>query len=240
MVGVEGAQRVAVDPSPHVAGELVGTRAEEGAKLVRVLAPGLGGAEARQAQPHLVHAAPLEQLREEQDQLGIERRIIGAERLRVDLRELAIAARLRGLVAEERAPRPHLYRLGKLVHPVLDVGPADRRGGLGPERHGASAGILEREHLLLHDVGALPDAAREHLGVLEHRRVERLETRGPEEVGGGLQELLPAVARFREHVEGSPRRAELLSRGHQPATRPVTARRARPGRGSSPARPRAT
>ena len=61
---------------------------------------------------------------------------------------------------------------GELVHPVLDVGAADRRRALGPQREAALALVGEGEHLLVDDVGALPDTAREQLGVLEHRRLD--------------------------------------------------------------------
>ena len=79
---------------------------------------------------------------------------------------------LRRLVPEERAPVPEPHRLRALVHAVLDVRAADRSGALRPQRQRPPAHVLEREHLLLHDVRGLPHAAREQLGVLEHGRLE--------------------------------------------------------------------
>jgi hypothetical protein len=86
--------------------------------------------------------------------------------------ELAEAARLRALVAEERPPGPELHGLRKLVHAVLDVRAADRRGGLGAQGELAPALVGEREHLLLDDVRRRPDPAREQLEVLERRGLD--------------------------------------------------------------------
>ena len=68
------------------------------------------------------------------------------------------------------------------MHPVLDVGPADRRRALRPERQRPVGAVGEAVHLLLHDVGALPGGAGEERRVLEHGRqdlavaVQRAET----------------------------------------------------------------
>src|SRR5204863_3867735 len=137
--------------------------------------------------------------------------------------ELAVAARLRRLVAEERSPVPELHWLRQLVHAVLEVGAADTSGALGPQRERAPALVLEGEHLLLHDVGGLPHAAREELGGLEDRRVD-------EAVAGLLEQLLAhraqlgaAPAVLWQHVECAPRGLEFPAAGH-------VSGRARPGR----------
>ena len=61
---------------------------------------------------------------------------------------------------------------GQLVHAVLEVGAAHRRGALGAQRERLAAAVVEGVHLLLHDVGGLPHAAREQLGGLERRRLD--------------------------------------------------------------------
>src|SRR5262249_34152329 len=72
--------------------------------------------------------------------------------------------------AIHRRDREELHRLRVAVHPVLDVGPADRRGALGPQGEVAVAAVPELVHLLLHDIRALPRRALEERGVLEDGR----------------------------------------------------------------------
>ena len=153
----------------------------------------------------------VEQVGQQDDDLGVHRRVVGADRLRPDLPELAVAARLGRLVAEEARQVPQLHRLGQLVHAVLDVGAAHRRRALGAQGHGAPALVLEGEHLLAHDVRGLPHAAREQLGGLERGRLDA-------PVAGGLQHLpglaLDHLARVRvvgQHVERAARRLDAFA-----------------------------
>jgi hypothetical protein len=155
-------------------------------------------------------ARSLEDLREEQDQLSVERGVVRAERLGVDLRELAEAPRLWCLVTEERTGGPDLHRLWQLVHAVLDVGPADAGGSFGPERERAAGLVLEGEHLLLDDVRGLPHPAGEQLGVLEHRRLHRLVARSSEQVARHLHDSESPARVRRQHVDRAARGLELL------------------------------
>ncbi len=106
--------------------------------------------------------------------LGIDRRSGIADRLDVELPELAIAARLRTVVAEHRPDRRQLHRLRPGLHPVLDVGPDDPGGRLGSERPrlGLVGSGSEPEELLLDGVGGLAEPALEDRGLLEHRRLD--------------------------------------------------------------------
>src|SRR5260221_11491244 len=61
-----------------------------------------------------------------------------------------------------------------LVHAVLEVGAADRRGPLRAQGDAPATLVLKGEHLLAHDVGGAADTALEQLGVLEGRRRNRL------------------------------------------------------------------
>src|SRR5918997_1691297 len=90
---------------------------------------------------------------------------------------------MRALAAEVRAQVPELDRLRPLVHAVLHVGTADRRGALGAQRDALRVPALERVHLLLDDVGRLPHAAREQLRRLERGRLDPL-------VAGALEDRL--------------------------------------------------
>ena len=181
MVGVEGPQRVGVDAPAHVLGQLVLAGAQVPAQLLSVGAPRLGVAQAGEPQP-AAHAVAVQQVRQQQDQLRVQRGIVGAQRLGPDLGELAIAARLGRLVTEERAPVAQLHRLGQLVHAVLDVGPARAGRALRAQGQRAPALVLEGEHLLLDDVGGLAHPAGEHLGVLEDGGVEGAVARAAQQV----------------------------------------------------------
>ena len=167
-------------------------------------------AEAPQPQHHPGHAELPEQVAEQHDHLGVGERRGGPDRLDPELVELAVAPRLRALVAEERPDVGELHRLRQFVHPVLEVGAADRRRPLRPQGQAALALVLEGEHLLADDVGRFADPAFEELGVLEGRRLDRL-------VAGALRrsrprracEPRPRAGLRGEHVEGAAGCLEL-------------------------------
>ena len=92
----------------------------------------------------------------ELDHLRIERGVLGADRLDVQLPVLAEAALLRAPVAVDRLVRVELLRLRLAVQAVLEVGAHDRSGGLGAKRERAVTAVLERVHLLRDDVRPLP------------------------------------------------------------------------------------
>ncbi len=213
MVGVEGAQRVGIEPPAHLLRELLGVGAQVGAQLVEVVRAGLGRAQRRDPQAQAL-ACPglLHQLRQQQDQLGVERGIVGAEGLGSELGELAVATGLRRLVTKERAPVEDLHRLRQLVHAVLDVGAADPGGVLGAQRQRAAGLVLEGEHLLLDDVGRLPHPAREQVGVLEHRRLDRLVAGAAEQLASELLQPSAPPRIWADHVQGAPRGLQLLGR----------------------------
>jgi hypothetical protein len=161
VVGVERPQRIGLEASAHLLRELAGVLAQVRAKLLPVVGAGLRCAEARQPQAKPRHDVPGQHLGEQKDELGVEGGVVGAERLRPDLGELAETAGLGRLVAEERPRVPALDRLRRLVQAVLDVGATHARRPLRPQGDRPPAGILEGEHLLLDDVGGLPHPAGE-------------------------------------------------------------------------------
>ena len=95
---------------------------------------------------------------------------------------------------------------------MLDVSAARARGALRPQGDRAATLVLEREHLLLDDVRCLAHPACEQLGGLEDRGLDRAVAGAREHVVGDAQQLEPAAAVIREHVEGAARRPYRL--GH--------------------------
>ena len=163
-------------------------------------------AEAAEPQLHPRHAELGEQLGQQADQLGVGERRVGADRLGAELVELAVAPGLRALVAEERAAVGELHRLRQRLHPVLDVGAADRRRALGAQGEAAPALVLEGEHLLADDVGRVADAALEQLGVLEAGRRDRL-------VAGPSEDRPPPRASIRPRTRAATGRTSKVPRG---------------------------
>ena len=159
-----------------------------------------------------------------------------------ELVELAVAAGLRALVAEERAEVGELHRLRQFVHPVLEVGAADRGRPLRPQGEAALALVLEGEHLLADDVGRLADAALEQVGVLEDRRRDRLVAGAGEDLGGGAFQPRPRARLLGQDVEGparvpgtcSPSAATLRRPALPPASRGTDWSRARRRASSAP------
>ena len=104
--------------------------------------------------------------------LRVDGGIVAADRLEVELPELAVAPLLRAAVAVHRPDREELLRLGLAVQAVLEVRAHDPGGRLGAEGQRAVGAIGERVHLLRDDVGPLARGACEELRVLEDGRVD--------------------------------------------------------------------
>ena len=232
MVRIERTKWVGVEPSPYLVGELALPAAQVVAQLLGIGAPRLGRAKASQAQPHALRSRLLQQLEQQQDRLGVERRIVGPDRLDPHLVELPVAAGLRRLVAEELPPVPELHGLRLLVHPVLEVGAAHPGRVLRTQRERAAALVLEGEHLLLHDVRRLPHPAREQLGGLEDRGLDVAVARRLEQLLADCAQLRAAPAVLGQHVECAPRGLQFAAARH-------VSGRARRGRDCSRARRRA-
>ena len=133
----------------------------------------LAAADRVQLQPVGGDPEPAQERVVELDDLGVDRRIVGSDRLDRQLPVLAVAAAAGGAVPVHRPDRVELLRLRLAVQPVLDVGAGDRRRALGAERQRPVGAVGERVHLLLDDVRSLPGRAQEELGVLEDRRLDR-------------------------------------------------------------------
>ncbi len=176
-------------------------RAQEHLQLLAVLGPRLGRAQARQAKTGPADPECLQQVGQQHDQLGVGLGRGRADRLGPDLPELAVASTLRRLGAEEAREVPELHGLCELAHPVFEVRAAHRRGPLRSQRERPSATVVERVHLLLDDVGRLPDPAREQLGGLERGRLDPPVAGGTEDPLGLLLDDLPLRRRLGQDVE---------------------------------------
>ena len=166
----------------------------------------------RRLQPGHLQAA--QDAVEQRDHLGVEQRVVAADRLGPELPVLAVAARLGRLVAEHRREVPELHRQRQLVHAVLDEGADHRRRALRAQRQGAAAAVLEGVHLLAHDVGAGADAAHEDLGLLEGRRHDLAVPVAREGVAGRVDHPLAHPGLRGQHVaraRAAPTRAAPAS-----------------------------
>ena len=166
-------------------------------------------------QPEPVQAERAEAGVGDGDHLGVQRGVVDADRLDTDLLQLAVAAGLRPLVAEERARVAQLDRQRAAVQAVLDHRAHHAGGALGPQRHRAVTAVGEGVHLLGHHVGGLADPAGEQRGVLEDRQLD-VAVAGPP---GGVEQ---AVAhrderrRVRRHVvRHALGRAKTAERRHR-------------------------
>ncbi len=120
------------------------------------------------------------------DHLGVQRGVVDTDGLDPDLLQLAVAAGLRTLVAEERPRVAQLDGQRAAVEAVFDHRAHHACGALGPQRHRAVAPVGEGVHLLGHHVGGLPDAAREQRGVLEDRQLDVAVSGAP----GGVEQAV--------------------------------------------------
>ena len=148
--------------------------------------------------------------RGELDLLGVDPGARVADRLDVELPELAEAAGLGPVVAEHRAGQRDLHRLRQRLHPVLDVGPDDAGGRLRAERPGLAlvAPRGEPEQLLLDGVRRLAEAPLEHRHLLEHRRLDLAIAVAPGEVRRDRLEPPQGGSLGRQEVAGAARGAE--------------------------------
>ena len=103
VAGVERAHRVQIDPLDHVPGEPVLVRAQERGQLLAILGAGLRRTEAGEAQPDAASTERVQQVRQQQDQLGVGLGPGRTDRLGTDLPELPVATLLRRLGAEVAA-----------------------------------------------------------------------------------------------------------------------------------------
>ncbi len=207
-LGVEHPEGVAVDLVAVLGGQVAGAVAQPRAQRVGERDPVRRAAhrverQAPAAQPEGVQIGGAER-----DHLDVDVGVGGPDDLDVDLMVLADAPGLGPLVAERGGDAPHLPRRRR---PVLDVGPGDRGGGLGPQRQVAVALVAEVVHLLADDVGAGAEPL-EHPDVLEQGPVHEPVAEALGQPGERRDQRLPPGRRRGQHVLGADGGAERL--GH--------------------------
>jgi hypothetical protein len=105
-------------------------------------------AQAVQQQRVLAQAEGLVGVPGDGDRLGVDHRVLGADRLQVELVELPVAAGLGALVAERGAAGEDLDRQRAPVQVVLEDRAEHARGELRAQRDLPAAPVGERVHLL--------------------------------------------------------------------------------------------
>ena len=176
-LGADLGALVVEDPQRVDAGALAGGLVEvelleEPGQLGAVRRPGRRVAEARDLQAVAAQAQRAEPGVGDGEHLRVEGRVVDADRLDADLLQLAEAAGLRALVAEERPGVAQLDRQPAPVEAVLDDRTHDARRALGAQGDRAPAAVVERVHLLGDDVGRLAHATGVERGVLEDRQLD--------------------------------------------------------------------
>ncbi len=125
---------------------------------------------------------------EQPDHLDVDIGIVGADHFDAQLVVLAVPPSLRALVAKAGRDVPGLPGGGWAL---LEIGPHNRCGAVGPQGEVTVALVAEVVHLLAHDVSRRTQPL-EHADVLEHRRHDEPVPGAPDEVGKRRNELHPA------------------------------------------------
>ena len=127
---------------------------------------------------------------------------------------LSIPTCLGTVVSEHRRDVEDSYRLRQVVHPVFYVGAANRRGAFGTQSQRFAAEIIERVHLLLDDVGLIPNAAAEKRGVFKDWRVDLLVSELARGLDRGGADRVPENLILRQDVCDAARCLEISLLSH--------------------------
>ena len=186
---IEDPERVRVEPALRVRRQRRRPRGEKLDERGPVAPARLGAADRVDEDPQVGDAEVDEKPHQEIDDLGVAARSLVPENLGSELVELPVAPTLRALRTEHgpRVPPPRQRFFGP--HVVLDERPRGARRPLGPQRERFTV-VIDRVHLLLDDVGRLPDGADE-----ERRRLDAGRADLPEAVQAhrAREEALDAV-----------------------------------------------
>ena len=203
-LAVQDPQRILREPHMAVRAQRAPAGLRIGHERLAVRRAARRVADAVQVQLNPAQAPGLQQVVKQSHHLGIHGRARRADRLHVNLVELAEAAGLGPLVAEHGPDEVELHQAALGTQAVLDVGPHEGGGGLRPERQAFAPPILEGVHLLFDDVGALPDPADEEFGALEGRGADLGIAVAVQHVAGDDLQRLPLPRLFGEDIRCTP------------------------------------
>ena len=202
-LAVENAQRAALEAVAAILAEIIEMRTEIVLQRLAILRTALGAAHGVQRELESLEAQGLQEVDGDEDNLRVHHRVLLPQRLNAELMELAHTASLWTIVAEHGADIEQLHQRAVAIELVLQVG-AHRRGRvLRTQCDAAATAILERIHLLVHDVGAIADAALEELRMLEHRRADLLITVAVAEVADLPFHIVPLADAVGQDVLGA-------------------------------------
>ena len=209
---VEEAQRVLLESRAAFRAQLGQMRAIVIAEPfpIRRTADVVADAVEQQVDPTDIESA--EPLPPENDGFDIEQRAGVADRFDAELTKFVEATALRPLRPKIRAQVIEAHRLRLQLHAGIEVGADDRRGPLRAQRQRSIAPILEREHLLAHDVGRLAHGAHKEVGGLEGRRLNPEIAKPLGEVFGRPRHRLPVGLIRGQQILGPA--GTLRDRGH--------------------------
>ncbi len=211
-LAVEHPQRVLVPAPQAVLAQHVTDRAQHGGERRAEPRPAGIAAERVHVGFDVSYLQPLEEGRQDEDQLGVHQRRAHPEDLGVDLGELPVAPLLGSFAPEHRADGVEpLHGVGR-VQLVLDVGPHDGGRGLRAQGDHLPAAVGEGVHLLFDDVRVLADAALEELGPFHDRDPYLTEPEPLEQLLGGALDRLPEL-----HLAGQNVLEASNQLNHEPA-----------------------
>ena len=203
LLGVEQAQRVALEAAPVVGAEVRQVRPEVLPQRLDVRGAVGRVPDVVQHERHATEPEAREHAHGELDHLEVDRRRGVADGLGAELVELPVAPRLWTVVAEHGRQVVEPHGLGLVVQPVLEVGTADGGGALGAQRHLLPTAVLEAVHLLRDDVRLLPDGPREETGIFEEGRVDAAVAGGLRGRGGDGGDVGPVALVLGQDVGGA-------------------------------------
>jgi len=170
VLAVEDPEGIVSIPRPMLVLEGIRVLFEIAQELRTIGGPALGVPEAVELELVPGHAERREQPRGDGHHLHVSFGAGARNHLDPEGSVLAQPTLLRPPVAKQRLDVIALERR-RQIRPVLEIGPDDRRGSLRTKAQRTAAPVLERVHLLVHDITRLAGRPSEQLGALERRHL---------------------------------------------------------------------
>src|SRR3989344_8912037 len=148
----------------------------------------------------LFQPKPLKKLAAQLDHSRVKRGVSRAERLDAGLMELALAPRLRPLVAKHRAKIIDLEEIIGGDQIIFQAGPYDRSRRLGAQGQTPPLAVGKCVHLFLDDIGRIADRAGEDIGRFKDRRADLAVVKKSESLAAGIFDKLPERGIVRQNI----------------------------------------